>query len=192
MCKTKYDPEITIQLAKQYIREGSTEAEVAKRLGICEATWYKWKLKYVELAEAIKEPKVYVDSLVEDSLYKRAMGYEYEERKIIGTQNKDGKVSPQRVEITKKTVLPDVTAQIFWLKNRQPGKWRDKQEHELTGRDGKALTIKHEQSQEDLSIYTADELIALRTIHEAANARRKDTNPDISRSESGTGEPQPQ
>ena len=30
----------------------------------------------------------------------------------------------------------DTTACIFWLKNRQPAKWRDKQDHEITGKDG--------------------------------------------------------
>ena len=34
-------------------------------------------------------------------------------------------------EVTKE-VIPDVTAQIFWLKNRKPGDWRDKREPEDT------------------------------------------------------------
>ena len=29
-------------------------------------------------------------------------------------------------------VVPDTTAIIFWLKNRQPGNWRDKQVTETT------------------------------------------------------------
>ncbi|OXJ16327.1 hypothetical protein [Burkholderia sp. HI2500] len=33
----------------------------------------------------------------------------------------------------------NVTAQIFWLKNRQPGKWRDKVDHEHAGKDGGAI-----------------------------------------------------
>lgn len=32
-----------------------------------------------------------------------------------------------------KEVLPDTTAQIFWLKNRRPDRWRDKQDMELSG-----------------------------------------------------------
>lgn len=32
-----------------------------------------------------------------------------------------------------KEVVPDTTAQIFWLKNRRPDKWRDKQDMELFG-----------------------------------------------------------
>lgn len=32
-----------------------------------------------------------------------------------------------------KEVAPDVTAQIFWLKNRKPEAWRDKQNLEVSG-----------------------------------------------------------
>ncbi len=33
----------------------------------------------------------------------------------------------------------NTTAQIFWLKNRRKKHWRDKQEHELSGQDGKPI-----------------------------------------------------
>ena len=35
----------------------------------------------------------------------------------------------------------DTTAQIFWLKNRQKKNWRDKQDHEVSGKDGGPLEI---------------------------------------------------
>lgn len=35
-------------------------------------------------------------------------------------------------EVTKE-VVPDTTAQIFWLKNRRPDKWRDKQDVQISG-----------------------------------------------------------
>jgi transposase-like protein len=126
---TKYDPEQTPQLAKQYSRDGLIESEIAKKLGISEATLYNWKLKHVEFLEAIKEGKPIIDSKVEDALLRRVLGYEYEETKIIAT--KDGKAV--RVEKIRKFVPPDVTAQIFWLKNRQPEKWRDASQHEHSG-----------------------------------------------------------
>jgi len=37
------------------------------------------------------------------------------------------------VEEKIKDVAPDTTAQIFWLKNRKPDKWRDKQNIEHSG-----------------------------------------------------------
>lgn len=35
----------------------------------------------------------------------------------------------------------NVTAQIFYLKNRQPKKWRDRRHHEVTGKDGKPIEM---------------------------------------------------
>jgi transposase-like protein len=167
MCKTKYDAEQTPQLAKQYSRDGLIESEIATKLGIAESTLYEWKNKYPEFAEAIKEGKPVVDSKVEDSLLRRAMGYEYEETKIIAT--KDGKAT--RVEKTKKFIPPDVTAQIFWLKNRQPEKWRDTSHQEITGKDGGPIETRTTTTP-DLSSYTNEELAQMRAINEAADARR--------------------
>lgn len=120
--KSEYDKRITPQLVKWMARSGLTEVEIAAELGVNPSTLTRWKQRYPELVEALKESRDFVDSLVEDALLKRALGYEYEEVKMIASQ--DGKT--RRVEKTKKVVLPDVTAQIFWLKNRQPDRWRDK------------------------------------------------------------------
>jgi hypothetical protein len=60
------------------------------------------------------------DARVERSLYNRAVGYSFNSEKIFC--NKDGEVT--RVPIVEH-VPPDVTAQIFWLKNRDPARWRD-------------------------------------------------------------------
>ena len=62
------------------------------------------------------------DNRVERSLYARATGYSYDAVKIFHT--KDGKVI--KVPYTEH-VPPDVTAQIYWLKNRRPDHWRDVQ-----------------------------------------------------------------
>lgn len=39
-------------------------------------------------------------------------------------------------KVVNKEVVPDVTAQIFWLKNRKPLDWRDKQDIEHSGQIG--------------------------------------------------------
>ncbi|WP_367569054.1 helix-turn-helix domain-containing protein [Lacrimispora sp.] len=43
------------------------------------------------------------------------------------------KTKTMLVERKVKDVAPDTTAQIFWLKNRRPDVWRDKQNVELSG-----------------------------------------------------------
>jgi hypothetical protein len=67
---------------------------------------------------------------VERSLYSRAVGYSFNSEKIFC--NKDGEVT--RVPIIEHGP-PDVTAQIFWLKNRKPTEWRDVQQMEHCARE---------------------------------------------------------
>lgn len=43
-----------------------------------------------------------------------------------------------------KQIAPDTGAAAFWLKNRKPDVWRDKQEVEHTGKDGEPMTFKIE------------------------------------------------
>ena len=108
-----------------WARDGLTDEQIAHNMGINVATIYEWKKRFPEIDNALKRGKEVVDIQVENALLKRALGYEYEETKVI--VETDGR---KRVERIKKHVLPDVTAQIFWLKNRRPDKWRDKKEIE--------------------------------------------------------------
>nr|DAR43520.1 MAG TPA: terminase small subunit [Caudoviricetes sp.] len=94
-------------------------------MGINPATLYDWKNKHPEISEALKKGKEIVDIQVENALLKRALGYEYMEERVEISE-KDGR----KVIQTTKTVPPDTTAQIFWLKNRRPDKWRDKPEEQ--------------------------------------------------------------
>lgn len=141
--KSKYeeDQQFYNQMAKQHARDGKIDEEIAKALGIAKSTLNEWKKKYPEFSDSLKTGKEYADSLVEDSLFKRANGFEYEETEIIA--DKKGDITkPVRIKKIKKHALPDVTAQIFWLKNRQPEKWRDKKEIEHGGE----MTHKNEYS----------------------------------------------
>jgi len=70
-----------------------------------------------------------LDSRVENALLKRALGYEYTETRYEETDKGE-----KRVEVTKH-VPPDPRAAIFWLKNRRPDKWSDRQVLEHTDPD---------------------------------------------------------
>ena len=120
-----------------WARDGLVNDQIAQQIGIHPSTLYDWQNKYPEIAEALKQGKEVVDRQVENALLKRALGYEYEEVKMIATEN-----GGKRVEKTRKQVLPDVTAQIFWLKNRKPEEWRDRKETEITGKDGGPVELK--------------------------------------------------
>ena len=108
-----------------WARDGCTDKEIAANIGINPDTLYTWKKKFPILAESLKKGKDVVDRQVEKSPLQRALGYSYEE---ISEKYEDGVMTERKV--TKKHVVPDTTAQIFWLKNRKPEQWRDKPQSE--------------------------------------------------------------
>lgn len=106
-------------LLEGWARDGLTDEQIAKNMGIVTSTFYEWKKKQKEFSEALKKGKEVVDFEVENALLKRALGYEYEE------ETYENGVLTKKV---KKQVAPDTTAQIFWLKNRKPNTWKDRVE----------------------------------------------------------------
>ena len=104
-----------------WARDGLTDEQIARNVGINPATLYKWIERFSEIGEALKRGKAPVDFEIENALRKRALGYDYEE--VITEMYGDGK---KHIKKVKRHVPPDVTAQIFWLKNRRPDRWREK------------------------------------------------------------------
>lgn len=114
-------------LIEAMARDGLTQKDIAHNLGINIDTLIENKKKYPLFAEALKKGKDVADTIVENALYKRAIGYDYEEETKMEI---DGVLTT--VKVVKKHMPPDTTAQIYWLKNRLPNKWRDKQEEDNT------------------------------------------------------------
>ena len=107
-----------------WARDGLTDEQIAKNMGISRSTLNEWKNKYSDILDTLKKGKEVVDLQVENALLKRALGYKYDE-----VTYEFG----EEVKRVRKEVVPDTTAQIFWLKNRRPDKWRDKQDIEHSG-----------------------------------------------------------
>lgn len=129
MATGKYQKWLTpdgLMLLTGWARDGLTDAQLARKMGISCGTLYAWKNKFPEISEALKKGKEVVDIEVENALLKRALGYEYTETMV--------EHSPDGVKCreTVKFIPPDVTAQIFWLKNRKPETWREKQVVEVS------------------------------------------------------------
>lgn len=102
MAKGKYEKWLEFEnltLIEGWARDGLTDEQIAKNIGITLSTFYEWKKKYSEFSESLKNGKEVVDYQVENALLSSAIG-------------------------------GNTTAQIFWLKNRRPDKWRDKQKEE--------------------------------------------------------------
>ena len=128
----KYNPE-TAAWALKLCRLGATDAQLAAAFEIAESTLNRWKHDYPEFREALKNGKALADAEVADALFHRATGYSHPAVKIF---NADG--LPMVVDYVEH-YPPDTTAGIFWLKNRQPGLWRDRVQQELSGPGGQPL-----------------------------------------------------
>ena len=106
--------------------KGFTDKQIAKALGVTEQTINNYKKDYPEFFESLKRGKDIADGKVEVALFQRAMGYSHPDTHI---SNYQGTIT--RTEVIKH-YPPDPTSMIFWLKNRQPDKWREKQDIEMT------------------------------------------------------------
>ena len=124
MAKGKYqewlEPEGLLKI-EGWARDGLTEEQIADNMGISRSTLSEWKNLYSDISDTLKRGKEVIDRQVENALLKRALGYEYEE---VSEKYELGILTERKV--TKKQVVPDTTAQIFWLKNRKPIDWKDK------------------------------------------------------------------
>ena len=126
---TKYKEEYAYQ-AEKLCRLGATDKEMADFFNVSKSTLNLWKLEHEDFSDSIKKGKIIADANVADSLYKRAIGYEHEEDKIFLSEGQPIIVP------TIKHYPPDSTACFFWLKNRKPEVWRDKQDVNLSGNVG--------------------------------------------------------
>lgn len=113
---SKYTKTMAVE-AEKLCKLGATDKELADFFEISESTLNRWKEDHPEFWESIKKGKVLADANVADSLYQRAIGYEHPEDDI--------KVVAGQITITPtiKHYPPDTVAAIFWLTNRQRGKW---------------------------------------------------------------------
>lgn len=111
-----------LALIEGWARRGCTEEMICHNIGVSVASFSEWKKRFPELVKALKKGKEVVDIQVESALLRRALGYTIKETRVEIMPNGKRK----GIEVTK-DIPPDVTAQIFWLKNRRPDLWRDKQ-----------------------------------------------------------------
>jgi hypothetical protein len=123
-----------------WARDGLTDVEIANKMCISESTLNEWKKKYPEISESLKNGKEVVDIGVENSLLKKAHGYNAKvlktfKLKKVWYDDKNNRCEQEYLEQVEDEIhVPaDTTAQIFWLKNRKTKEWRDKQEVEHSG-----------------------------------------------------------
>lgn len=109
-------------------KHGLTDQEVADAVGATVRTIHRWKKEHPEFLKALLETKAIMDARVEMCLYQRATGYQATKTEVTV----EGGQETKRVTKTE-DVAPDVTACKLWLTNRDPGRWKDKQDVSVTG-----------------------------------------------------------
>jgi hypothetical protein len=132
MAKSKWnDIKEKLILVECWARDGLTDEQISNNLGISTTTFYEYKKNYPEFSESLKRGKEIVDYEVENALLKRALGYEFEEKTYETRWDENqGRFREVLTKKVRKEVVPDTTAQIYWLNNRKPEQWRNKRNEE--------------------------------------------------------------
>jgi hypothetical protein len=129
---TKYKPEFNGQ-AYDLCLLGCTDKMLAEFFEVNEDTINEWKKVHAEFSESVRGGKLIADSQVAAAMFKRAIGFQYDEvtyekldPKIDGENldNRDPKLEVFKKKIVTKMVPGDVGAQMNWLTNRQKETWR--------------------------------------------------------------------
>lgn len=123
-------PHMAETLCTQY---GFVDKQLADIFGVTVKAIEMWKVKYPEFKIAVRKGKDAFDScVVENSLLKIALGYEYQEKSVktvmVPGVNADGKkirVPAKEVTVTTKKLPPNAKAIAFWLTNRDKERWKN-------------------------------------------------------------------
>ena len=134
---TEYDPEVHPGQGYKLALLGASIEEMADVWGHSRETVYQWQREHPDFLDAITRGRDAADANVASRLYDRAMGYSHPAVKIFMPQ---GAAEPVYAPYTEH-YPPDTQAASLWLRNRQPKKWRDKQQLEHSGPDNTPLGL---------------------------------------------------
>jgi hypothetical protein len=125
-------PNVTVEdLLTRLGNLGLIDEEIASVFGLSHHQFSDVLFFNPALHDLLNDAKEVPNRKVESALYKRALGYKIREVH---------KVEGRPVKVVEKEIAPDVVADIFWLKNRDPKRWRDVMEvsHSLRDRMDRA------------------------------------------------------
>lgn len=145
----KYNKRIVKRITDLIKSDSYTIAEICRNVGISESCFYNWQANNVEFGEALKraeeERMNFFAAEAKKSLLKLVQGYTVQEKHTVMVDSKEvdasGKPKPKIKEqkIVDKHFQPVTAAVIFTLTNTDPENWKNRQNTELTGKDGKDL-----------------------------------------------------
>lgn len=125
--KGKYKEWLTedgLMTIESWASDGLTNEDIAHNMGIARQTLNNWCNKYSSIMDAIKKGRQPVVRELENSLIKKAKGFEYTETTTEMWVDEDGE-KKQKVSKHTRYSSPDTSALIFLLKNYKPNKYRN-------------------------------------------------------------------
>lgn len=155
MGRAKYKEWITEEGLAQiqlWRKKGLELQEIAKNMGIRPATLSDWQRDYPEIAQAIKRGQEVAVQIVENALFKSAIGYGYQEvtHELVRTETPrkdadgiemdgvtDTKEEMKVTKVVEKFQAPNATSIIFLLKNLDPDNYKDRRENHISGSLGR-------------------------------------------------------
>lgn len=154
MAKSKYESHVAPFLDKitLWAEKGASQAEIAGKLNLAVSTFKLYLSKgekgeepYTDLSDCFRTACEVPDDNVETALYKSAIGYNAKVAKTFKvkdviydeTTGKKLRETEKLVSAFDEVHVPaNVTAQMFWLANRKPDRWRYKPEPVNDDEDG--------------------------------------------------------
>ena len=138
---SKFTNKLAIEFCSRLV-DGTSARTVCKSDDMpTTSTIFKWLAEKPEFSESRKRGKDKPDDEVEAALLRKAKGYTLHLKKEVSVSLGQGQGAELEEATFDHHVAPDTVAGIFWLKNRRPERWRDKIEHEITGKDGTPLVL---------------------------------------------------
>lgn len=131
---SKYETHVAPRLEeiKNWARDGATEEEIAKNLGIAYSTLKEYKKEFSAVFGCLKTARAYDDEVV-NALHKNTLGGIVSLKEPIKVKRRyfeNGRLVREEevIEMADKEIYvePDTVAQMYWLNNRQPAKWKAK------------------------------------------------------------------
>lgn len=161
---TKYNEKKVNRICSLIEKDTYTVSEICSLSGISEDTYYTWQKEKPEFSERIKEARDKYDEIIvkeaKKSLIKLIQGYDVEEKKTVFENDKNGKPRIKEQTTTKKHYQPNVAATIFLLTNKASDEYKNRQNTELTGKDGKDLITRQTDDELDARIKELEKKIA--------------------------------
>ena len=134
--KGKYETHVLpfFEQIEKYLNDGASEKQIAECLDVSYAAWNKYKVDYPEFGELCRKPRIELVKNLRSALIKKALGFEYEEKKTYYRKPRgadDSEIEYIYSEVYKKQSLPNETAIFGALNIYDPEYVKDKKAHEL-------------------------------------------------------------